>query len=86
LGTNVWISEYDRFGRSPGGRPGATAYPNKASDVLFVCQRFHDPRAASSRHRVVFWGVDSGTEVVREMKLPRHFARSMSFADAPNGR
>jgi len=33
---------------------------------------------------VVFWGADSGTEVVREMKLPQHFARSMSLADAMN--
>ncbi|MEO5699804.1 MAG: sulfite oxidase [Casimicrobiaceae bacterium] len=31
---------------------------------------------------VVFWGADSGTEVVRDMKLPQHFARSMSLADA----
>ena len=31
---------------------------------------------------VVFWGADSGTEVIREMKLPQHFARSMSLGDA----
>ena len=31
---------------------------------------------------VVFWGADSGSEVIREMKLPQHFARSMSLADA----
>jgi DMSO/TMAO reductase YedYZ molybdopterin-dependent catalytic subunit len=31
---------------------------------------------------VVFWGADSGTESVRDMKLPQHFARSMSLADA----
>ena len=31
---------------------------------------------------VVFWGADSGTEVIREMKIPQHFARSMSLADA----
>jgi len=33
---------------------------------------------------VVFWGADSGAEVIREMKLPQHFARSMSLADAMN--
>ena len=33
---------------------------------------------------VVFWGADSGTEVIRDMKLPQHFARSMSLADAMN--
>ena len=31
---------------------------------------------------VVFWGADSGTEAIREMKLQQHFARSMSLADA----
>ena len=31
---------------------------------------------------VVFWGADSGTETIREMKIPQHFARSMSLADA----
>jgi DMSO/TMAO reductase YedYZ molybdopterin-dependent catalytic subunit len=33
---------------------------------------------------VVFWGADSGTEVIRDMKLPQHFARSMSLPDAMN--
>ena len=33
---------------------------------------------------VVFWGADSGTEVIRDMKLPQHFARSMSLTDAMN--
>ena len=31
---------------------------------------------------VVFWGADSGSETIRDMKLPQHFARSMSLADA----
>jgi DMSO/TMAO reductase YedYZ molybdopterin-dependent catalytic subunit len=31
---------------------------------------------------VVFWGADSGTETIRDMKLTQHFARSMSLADA----
>ena len=31
---------------------------------------------------VVFWGADSGTEIIREMKIPQHFARSMSLGDA----
>jgi DMSO/TMAO reductase YedYZ molybdopterin-dependent catalytic subunit len=31
---------------------------------------------------VVFWGADAATEVVRDMKLPQHFARSLSLADA----
>ena len=31
---------------------------------------------------VVFWGADAGTETIREMKIPQHFARSMSLADA----
>lgn len=31
---------------------------------------------------VVFWGADSGTEAVRDLKLTQHFARSMSLADA----
>ncbi|MGZ8272848.1 MAG: sulfite oxidase [Burkholderiaceae bacterium] len=31
---------------------------------------------------VVFWGADSGTEAIRDMKLTQHFARSMSLADA----
>ena len=31
---------------------------------------------------VVFWGADTGTETVRDMKLTQHFARSMSLADA----
>ena len=33
---------------------------------------------------IVFWGADAGTEVVRDMKLPQHFARSMSLVDAMN--
>ncbi len=31
---------------------------------------------------VVFFGSDTGTEEVRDMKLPQHFARSMSVPDA----
>jgi DMSO/TMAO reductase YedYZ molybdopterin-dependent catalytic subunit len=31
---------------------------------------------------VVFFGSDTGTEEVREIKMPQHFARSMSIADA----
>lgn len=31
---------------------------------------------------VVFFGADSGEETVREIKMPQHFARSMSLADA----
>ena len=31
---------------------------------------------------VVFWGADAGEETVREIKMPQHFARSMSLADA----
>ena len=31
---------------------------------------------------VVFWGAESGTETIREMKIPQHFARSMSLSDA----
>ena len=31
---------------------------------------------------VVFWGADSGTETIRDMKIPQHFARSMSLSDA----
>jgi DMSO/TMAO reductase YedYZ molybdopterin-dependent catalytic subunit len=31
---------------------------------------------------VVFFGADAGEEVVREIKMPQHFARSMSLADA----
>ena len=31
---------------------------------------------------VVFWGADSGTESIRDMKMPQHFARSMALADA----
>jgi DMSO/TMAO reductase YedYZ molybdopterin-dependent catalytic subunit len=31
---------------------------------------------------VVFFGSDMGTEEVREIKMPQHFARSMSVADA----
>ena len=33
---------------------------------------------------VVFFGSDAGEEVVREIKMPQHFARSMSLADAMN--
>jgi DMSO/TMAO reductase YedYZ molybdopterin-dependent catalytic subunit len=33
---------------------------------------------------VVFWGADAGEETVREIKMPQHFARSMSLADAMN--
>jgi len=33
---------------------------------------------------VVFFGADSGIEVIRDMKLPQHFARSMSLTDAVN--
>ena len=33
---------------------------------------------------VVFYGSDAGEEVVREIKMPQHFARSMSLADAMN--
>jgi DMSO/TMAO reductase YedYZ molybdopterin-dependent catalytic subunit len=33
---------------------------------------------------VVFYGSDAGEEVVRETKMPQHFARSMSLADAMN--
>lgn len=31
---------------------------------------------------VVFWGSDAGEEEVRKIKMPQHFARSMSLADA----
>jgi len=31
---------------------------------------------------VAFFGADSGEETVREIKMPQHFARSMSMADA----
>jgi DMSO/TMAO reductase YedYZ molybdopterin-dependent catalytic subunit len=31
---------------------------------------------------VVFWGSDAGVEEVRQIKMPQHFARSMSLADA----
>ncbi|MEP6608742.1 MAG: sulfite oxidase [Burkholderiaceae bacterium] len=31
---------------------------------------------------VVFWGADAGVEEIRQMKIPQHFARSMSLADA----
>ncbi len=31
---------------------------------------------------VVFWGADAGVETVRDMKMPQHFARSMSLVDA----
>jgi DMSO/TMAO reductase YedYZ molybdopterin-dependent catalytic subunit len=33
---------------------------------------------------VVFWGSDAGEEEVRQIKMPQHFARSMSLADAMN--
>jgi DMSO/TMAO reductase YedYZ molybdopterin-dependent catalytic subunit len=33
---------------------------------------------------VVFWGSDAGEEEVRKIKMPEHFARSMSLADAKN--
>jgi DMSO/TMAO reductase YedYZ molybdopterin-dependent catalytic subunit len=33
---------------------------------------------------VVFFGNDAGEEVVRDIKMPQHFARSMSLADAMN--
>jgi DMSO/TMAO reductase YedYZ molybdopterin-dependent catalytic subunit len=33
---------------------------------------------------VVFFGSDAGEEVVREIKMPQNFARSMSLADAMN--
>jgi len=33
---------------------------------------------------VVFWGSDAGEEEVREIKMPQHFARSMSLVDAMN--
>jgi DMSO/TMAO reductase YedYZ molybdopterin-dependent catalytic subunit len=33
---------------------------------------------------VVFFGSDAGEEVVREIKMPQHFARSMSLDDAMN--
>jgi DMSO/TMAO reductase YedYZ molybdopterin-dependent catalytic subunit len=33
---------------------------------------------------VVFFGADAGEEVVREIKMPQQFARSMSLADATN--
>jgi DMSO/TMAO reductase YedYZ molybdopterin-dependent catalytic subunit len=33
---------------------------------------------------VVFWGADSGSEVIRDIKTTQHFARSMSLADAMN--
>jgi DMSO/TMAO reductase YedYZ molybdopterin-dependent catalytic subunit len=35
---------------------------------------------------VVFWGSDAGEEEVRQIKMPQHFARSMSLADAMNPR
>lgn len=35
---------------------------------------------------VVFFGSDAGEEVVREIKMPQHFARSMSLADATDPR
>ena len=31
---------------------------------------------------VVFWGSDEGVEEVRQIKMPQHFARSMSLTDA----
>ena len=33
---------------------------------------------------VVFWGSDVGVEEVRQIKMPQHFARSMSVTDAMN--
>jgi len=33
---------------------------------------------------VIFWGSDAGEEEVRQIKMPQHFARSMSLADAMN--
>jgi DMSO/TMAO reductase YedYZ molybdopterin-dependent catalytic subunit len=33
---------------------------------------------------VVFFGTDQGEETVRDIKMPQHFARSMSIADAMN--
>ena len=33
---------------------------------------------------VVFFGSDAGEETVREIKMPQHFARSLSLADAMN--
>src|SRR5262245_2906361 len=33
---------------------------------------------------VVFFGADAGEETVRDIKMPQHFARSMSLADAMN--
>jgi DMSO/TMAO reductase YedYZ molybdopterin-dependent catalytic subunit len=33
---------------------------------------------------VVFVGIDAGEETVRDIKMPQHFARSMSLADAMN--
>ena len=33
---------------------------------------------------VVFWGSDAGEEEVRQIKMPQHFARSMSLVDAMN--
>ncbi|MEP6827861.1 MAG: sulfite oxidase [Aestuariivirga sp.] len=33
---------------------------------------------------VVFWGTDQGEEVVREIKMPQNFARSMPLAEAMN--
>lgn len=33
---------------------------------------------------VVFFGADAGEESVRDIKMPQHFARSMSLADAMN--
>jgi DMSO/TMAO reductase YedYZ molybdopterin-dependent catalytic subunit len=33
---------------------------------------------------IVFWGSDTGEDVVREMKFQQHFARSMSVDDAMN--
>ncbi len=33
---------------------------------------------------VVFFGRDAGEEVVRDIKMPQHFARSLSLADAMN--
>ena len=41
-------------------------------------------RRDGSRIRGRLWGADSGTETIRDMKIPQHFARSMSIEEAMN--
>ena len=43
-----------------------------------------DAGVAEKGIEVVFWGSDAGEEEVRKIKMPEHFARSMSLADAKN--